>query len=332
MLVFSSSEALVMTDLRPDSGDEGAAIDVLMAAYNGEKYLSEQIESILRQSDRGWTLTVRDDCSTDGTLAIARDYAERHPDRIIAQERTQNTGSAKQNFLEMLLDSSAPYVMFSDDDDVWLDDKISVTLSKMRAMERDFGVDTPLLVHTDLTVADRNLTVTSRSMADSQQLDGGESRLSRLIVQNMVTGCTVMVNRPLADLVEGPFDGILMHDWWLAMVAAAFGRIGFVEAPTVLYRQHGRNAIGASNAKSASYNLSRSLDRDGTKKRLRDSFAQAGLFLEHFEQRLTAAQVEMLRAYTDIPRLGKLGRVRELRRHGFWKNTFVRRLGQVWFV
>ncbi len=321
-----------MTDLESGTRRERASIDILMAAYNGEGYVADQIESILRQSSPGWTLTVRDDCSTDRTFAIVREYAERHPDRIIAQQRAENSGSAKQNFLEMLLGSRAPYVMFSDDDDVWLDDKIAVTAAKMQAMERDFGVGTPLLVHTDLTVADRDLDVISPSMTHSQQLDGGESRLSRLIVQNMVTGCTVMVNRPLADLVEGSFDGILMHDWWLAMVAAAFGRIGFVEAPTVLYRQHGRNAIGASNAKSASYNLNRSLDRDGTKKRLRDSFAQAGLFLEHFEQRLSAAQVETLRAYTDIPHLGKLGRVRELRRHGFWKNTVVRRLGQVWFV
>ena len=261
-----------MADGDPEPSREPASIDVLMAAYNGEDYLAEQLDSILRQTHSGWRLTVRYDCSTDGTFAIARGYAERHPDRIVAGQREENSGSAKQNFLEMLLETRAPYVMFADHD-VWLDDKISVTLSKMQEMERRFGVDTPLLVHTDLTVAARDLAVISRSMADSQQLDGTEERLSRLIVQNMVTGCTAMVNRPLADLVSYPFDGILMHDWWLALIAGAFGRIGFVEVPTVLYRQHGKNVVGASDSKSVSYNVSRYLDRDGTAKRLKDSFS-----------------------------------------------------------
>jgi len=313
-------------------GTDGPTIDVLMAAHNGERFIGEQIESVLRQGSTGWRLTVRDDCSTDGTLAIVGDYAARHPDRIVAEERGENSGSAKQNFLEMLLRSEAPYVMLCDQDDVWLDDKIAVTLQRMAEMERRHGADTPLLVHSDLTVTDTALRVTARSMMAAQQLDGRESRLNRLVVQNTVTGCTVMVNRALVTMVREPFDRIVMHDWWLALIASAFGAIGFVDTPTALYRQHDTNAVGARPSRGLAYKVDRLLDREGITTALAESFAQAAVLLEHFEDRLSDVQVEMLRAYVTIPQLGKVGRLRVLRHYGFWKNTAVRRLGQVLYV
>lgn len=129
---------------QPPDGD-GASIDVLMATYNGERFIAEQIESILRQSHPDWKLTVRDDCSTDGTGAVVRDYARRHPDRIVAQQRGENSGSAEQNFFEMLLESTARYVMLCDQDDLWLDDKIALTVGRMAEMEHRFGADTAVL-------------------------------------------------------------------------------------------------------------------------------------------------------------------------------------------
>jgi len=187
-------------------------------------------------------------------------------------------------------------------------------------------------MHTDLTVTDASLRVTARSMMQAQQLDGRESRLARLVTQNTVTGCTVMVNRALVDMVRGPFDAVVMHDWWLAMIASAFGAIGFVDTPTVLYRQHEDNAVGARPSRSLEYKVNRLLDKEGVTRSLRDSFAQAEVFLERFEGRLSAEQAEMLRAFTSVPRLGKTGRLRVLRRYGFWKNTVVRRLGQILYV
>jgi len=311
---------------------DGAPIDVLMATYDGESFVGDQIESILRQSHPDWKLTVQDDCSTDGTGTVIRDYARQHPDRIVARERGSNSGSAKQNFFELLLASRARYVMLCDQDDVWLDDKIAVTLQRMMEMERRHGADTPLLVHSDLTVTDTALRVTARSMMAAQQLDGRESRLNRLVVQNTVTGCTVMVNRALVTMVREPFDRIVMHDWWLALIASAFGAIGFVDTPTALYRQHDTNAVGARPSRGLAYKVDRLLDREGITTALAESFAQAAVLLEHFEDRLSDVQVEMLRAYVTIPQLGKAGRLRTLRRHGFWKNTAVRRLGQVLYV
>lgn len=310
----------------------GHTIDILLATYNGERFIDAQIESVLRQNRTDWMLTVRDDCSTDGTLALVHDLARRHPGRITVQARPTASGSAKQNFLEMLTGSHAPYVMLCDHDDVWLEDKIALTAARMRELEHRFGADVPLLVHSDLIVTDAELQVLSPSMMDAQQLDGRESRLGRLIIQNVVTGCTVMVNRPLADMVREPFDEIVMHDWWLALIASAFGAIGFLERPTVLYRQHGTNTVGARPSRSLSYKMKRLLDKEGVTRSLADSYAQAEAFLGHFDAQLSQEQASMIRAYAAIPHLGKVGRLQTLRRNGFWKNTAVRRLGQVLYV
>jgi glycosyltransferase involved in cell wall biosynthesis len=302
-----------------------------MATYNGERFIADQIDSLLRQTETQWHLTIRDDRSTDRTHAIALEYARRHPERITVQQRETNSGSAKQNFLEMLGATRARHVMFCDHDDVWAEDKVAVTLTEMRAMEDRFGSDLPMLVHTDLTVTDSDLRVLEPSMMRAQQLDGTETRLPRLVAQNVVTGCTVMVNRALADLVRPPFDAIVMHDWWLAMIAAAVGRIAFLDAPTVLYRQHGANVVGARQSRTMSYKLARMRD-PGVAVALRDSVAQAAAFLDHFEERLSPEPVGMLRAYAALPRLGKLRRIGVLRRYGFWKNTLIRRLGQLLYV
>jgi glycosyltransferase involved in cell wall biosynthesis len=313
-------------------GPAGTRLEILMATRNGERYVAEQIRSILAQTDDGWTLTVRDDCSTDGTVRIVTDLEREHPDRIAVRRRETPSGSAARSFLEMIAASTADYVMLCDQDDVWAADKVAVTRAAMRRLETGTGQGTPLLVHTDLTVTDENLRVVAGSMMRAQQLDGAESRLTRLVVQNMVTGCTVMVNRPLLDLVREPFDGVVMHDWWLALIASALGEIGFVETPTVRYRQHEENAVGARPSRGLGYKVNRLLDAEGVRRSLNDAYPQAGAFLDLYADRLTADQVAVLTAFVGVPGLGKVGRLRVLRRHGLWKNTAARRLGQVLFV
>ena len=305
------------------------SLQILLGTYDGETYLTELLDSIVAQTHRGWSLTVRDDGSRDGTLAIAQDYARHHPERIVVTGRQSPSGSAARNFLELVAASTARYVMLADQDDVWLPDKIEVTLAAMRDLEARLGPGVPALVHTDLTVTDADLHVIERSMVRSQALDGDESRLGALVTQNPVTGCTVMVNRALADLVDPPFDGVAMHDWWLAVLAAAFGGLGFVDRPTVLYRQHGGNAVGARSARTLRYKVARALDRDGVVASLRDSYAQAEAFLEHYRDRLTVDQRALLEAAATMPRRGKLSRLRSLGRYGLWKNTLIKRVGQV---
>jgi len=303
-----------------------------MAAYQGGPYVAPQIDSILRQTHTDWVLRVRDDRSVDGTYEVARRYAAEHPGRVAAEQRATNSGSAHRNFLELLAGSAGQYVMLADDDDVWLEDKVAVTLREMRRIEAEAGPGVPVLVHTDLSVVDASLRVVAPSMAHSQRLAVRETRLERLLVQNSVTGCTVMVNRALAQMVHEPLDGIAMHDWWLALLAAAFGRIGYVATPTVLYRQHGGNTVGANDARSTRYLLGRALGGGETRARMHAASAQAAALLENHGERLTARQRAAVAACAGLGDRGKLGRLRDVARYGMWKNTALRRLGQVWFV
>jgi glycosyltransferase involved in cell wall biosynthesis len=221
-------------------------IDILLAAYNGEGFLKEQIESVLLQTCGGWRLLVRDDGSNDTTIDIVKDYAERFPERIkLISDNLGNLGVA-QNFGRLLEVSDAEYIMFCDQDDVWLQGKIELTLQAMKEAGKKYP-DTPLLVHTDLKIADANLNIAADSFwryAKIEPETGGELR--KIVYRNVVTGCTMMINR-LAKRAAVPIPPeARIHDWWIAMNAAKYGKIVSVRSPTVLYRQHSGNVIGAA--------------------------------------------------------------------------------------
>lgn len=303
-------------------------VEILLATHNGERWLAEQVRSIRGQTYRDWRLVLCDDASCDGTVALARELA-REDDRVVVREREAPAGSAARSFLDLVAASRGRYVMLADQDDVWLPGKVEQTLERMRALESRLGPDVPALVHTDVTVVDADLHVLEPSLVRSQALDAERTRLASIVTQNPVTGCTVMVNRALAGLVAPPFDGVAMHDWWLAVLAAAFGGIAFLDTPTVLYRQHGANTVGARSARTLRYKVARALDREGVVSSLRVSYAQAAAFLERYGDRLSAEQVALLTATATMPARGKLARFAALRRHGLWKNTLIKRVGQV---
>lgn len=305
-------------------------VDILMAVYNGARFVEEQVESILRQTYAEWTLIIQDDCSTDGTMELLEPYAQAHPGRIVLQRRNENSGAAYRNFYSMLPLAQHRYVMFCDHDDVWLPDKVEKTMGEMKRLERT-GADRPLLVHTDLMVVDERLESLSPSMVRQQKLNPNAS-FAQLLVQNAVTGCTVMVNRQLLDLIGCPPERSIMHDWWFALVAAAFGEIGYVDEPTIRYRQHGGNQVGAKDASSLQYNVDRLKDQRGAKKALYDTCIQAGEFLERYGDRLDPNRRALLTAYCSLPQRSKAGRITTLFRYGLWKNGLVRRLGQLAFI
>lgn len=170
-------------------------IAICMATYNGDNYLREQIDSILSQTNQNWVLFVRDDNSTDSTLQILQQYASLYQNKIVLiEDPSLAGGSAKQNFASILSwvskRYSFSYFMFSDQDDVWLDTKIEKSLQFMKDNESDRSV--PLLVHTDLTVVDRQLSVLDASFFHYRKLDPHQTKLCRLLVQNNVTGCTML--------------------------------------------------------------------------------------------------------------------------------------------
>lgn len=306
-------------------------IDILMAVYNGEKYLSQQIDSILAQSSRDWHLYICDDGSADRSYDIVLDYAQRYPEQITAQKNETPSGSACANFMGMLKKSKAEYVMFSDQDDFWLPDKVRLTFEKMKQMEQVYG-DCPLLVHTEMEIVDSELNRISPSFTRFQGLNPKCNTLNRLLCQNNVTGCTVMINRRLADLVkDAPAEDMLMHDWWIALAAAAFGQIGFVDKPLNQYRQHGGNQLGAVNNRSALGIRGILHDKGKTKTRIDITYQQGRNFLNYYADKLPYDKKGILEKYINISQKGKISRIYRLISHGFLKQSFMASVGQLMF-
>ncbi len=304
-------------------------IVILLAAYNGEKFLKDQIDSILAQTYTDWKLVVQDDCSTDSTYDIVLCYANKYPEKIVAVSRRENSGGAANNFFNMLRYADEDYMMFSDGDDIWLPEKLNITLDMMRKLEAKNGEDMPLLVHTDLKVVDSQLCEISGSLLKRQYLNCNNWQLNHLLAQNIVTGCTLMANRRLTEMIGAPPTHAAMHDWWFALTASAFGEIGFVKQPTVLYRQHGTNLVGAKNAKSINYYLRRLLSIRKTRRELRVTYQQAREFHERYGDDLDNHKAQMVKDFILLPKVSVLSRLRLLNRYDFWKSGFLRRCGQL---
>ena len=225
-------------------------IDILLTTYNGQAYLKEQIDSILAQSNQDWRLIIRDDGSSDNSVSIVEKYAAEYPDKIKLIIDSDGNLGANLNFGRLLEQANAGYIMFSDQDDVWLPNKIELTLNVMKATEQIYP-DKPVLIHTDLKVVDSDLNIIADSMWSYQKLSPeiGDD-LSKIMAQNVVTGCTMMINRKASDVSTPIPAEAIMYDWWIAMNVARYGKIVYLSAPSILYRQHSDNRIGAKEAKN----------------------------------------------------------------------------------
>lgn len=228
-------------------------IEILLATYNGDRFLREQIDSIMAQDYGNWRVLARDDGSSDSTVSILEEYAGRFPDRFHVLPASTGTGHPKWNFLRLMQASTAEYICFADQDDVWLPQKLTLTIQAMNRLKARYGKNRPLVAFTDLRVVNENLEVMADSLWKLHALNPRQiNHLARLIGQNVVTGSTVMANRRLVELALRMPKEADMHDSWIALVASAFGAGEAVAAQTVLYRQHGDNLLGAIEIKNTS--------------------------------------------------------------------------------
>jgi len=231
-----------------ESLGKGRKILILLAAYNGEEYLSEQIQSIQRQTIFTWTLLVRDDGSQDNSKDIIEEFAAKDSRIRLVDDEREGRGTTK-NFaalMQVALAEGADAIFFADQDDIWLPHKLSRQLKSLQEMEEQYSPGTPLLCYSDLEVVDEHLHQIHPSFMRYEKLrHEPDNPIHVLLTQNLVTGCSVVINRALLELATPIPTGITLHDWWLAICAAACGRIGYIDQPLVQYRQHSRNQIGA---------------------------------------------------------------------------------------
>ncbi|MCI1958140.1 MAG: glycosyltransferase family 2 protein [Clostridia bacterium] len=307
-------------------------ISILLASYNGEKYISQQIESVLNQTYRDFVLYINDDCSTDKTYEIAKAYETKYPEKIKVTQNQKNSGGAKYNFIDMMINHKDDYIMLCDQDDVWMPDKIKITLRKMHNIEMKSGEGKPILVHTDLKIVDEELNIISPSFKKFMCADYNKAKLNNLLIQNIITGCTVMYNRALSKLIKEPEGYIVMHDWWLAIIASAFGSIQHVDEATILYRQHGNNSIGVRNMRSIKFILTYMVRLKKIKKALADTYCQAEVFYRTYEKEISNKQKKLLKTYCMIPKKNKVAKIFTVFKLKTFKNGIVRNIGYILYI
>lgn len=224
-------------------------VDILLATYNGEKYLREQLDSLLVQTYKNIRIIISDDSSTDATKKILKEYEEKD-DRIIFYEQEKNLGVVL-NFEFLLKKVESNYYMFADQDDIWNDDKVEKSLKKLKETDAD-------LVFTDLQVVDDELNVINESYWD---LKGLRQKITQcnsfeaLYLNNYVTGCTILAkSETINKILPLPNTSkYVLHDYWTALIISQSGKIEYLDEATIKYRQHKNNRIG-SKKKSESLN------------------------------------------------------------------------------
>ena len=302
---------------------------ILLATHNGEKYLNVMIDSILSQDFREWRLILSDDASEDGTMDILRFYAEKYPEKITLYQSGQRFGNAKHHFMHLLEQfNEAEYLMFADQDDRWHANKVSATLRLMKQLEEKTNV--PVMVHTDLCVVDENLQCLNPSFMKYSNLDGSRLGVNTLLIQNVVTGCTMMLNRALVKKVAGTMvkSDILMHDWWIALVASTCGVTGFLNEATMDYRQHGENSVGAKDSHSARYILNRSVSGENYIA-IRNTFLQARALSEAFGKEMKPKDAALVAVYGEAADANFLKRRWMYIKYGIFKKGISRKIGQL---
>ena len=307
-------------------------IYILLSTYNGSKYLGEFLESLSSQNITDWVLMARDDGSSDDTKSILAAFAVANPRKVEIVPDNENLG-ASGSFGKLLSiavgKNECEYIMFADQDDVWLPDKISKTYAKMQALENRYGKDTPLLIHTDLKVVDVDLDIIDESFWHYQYLNPKYQKLHSLIMQNNITGCTMMINARLAKLVLPIPSQAIMHDWWIGLVAAKFGKIGYLDSPTILYRQHSSNDTGAkrfSYMEIAKKAFTLFQKKDIYTAHLDKNIAQASAFLDRYSDLLGDDDTRMLYDLLSLKNSSFIRKRQILFEHGLQKQGFVRNI------
>lgn len=218
-------------------------ITILLATYNSERFIKEQLDSILKQTYEDWKLVIRDDMSKDKTIDVITDYINLFPTKISLLDNRNESKGAYLNFIELLKSVESEYYMFCDHDDVWLPNKIELSIQRMQSIDNSH---LPVVVHTDMIVVDHELQQIHKSFWQYSRLLPDHVSFKELAVCNSVNGCTMLFNRKARDFALNHIAHATMHDMLVAQTTAAMnGIISAIKQPTVLYRQHPNNVVGA---------------------------------------------------------------------------------------
>ena len=322
-------------------------IEILLATYNGERFLPEQIESITSQSYTDYHILASDDNSSDCTFEILRSYESVLGEKITVVK--SNNHSAKENFYNLLDMADAEYIALCDQDDFWESDRLKKSLKAIQRLEKRYGKETPILVHSDLEIVDENLNSKNKKMSELTGISEAikyakkeskylytistEKSFSRYLVENNITGNTVIINKALLDIYKRP-EVSFMHDWWLGLIAFTFGKVGFLNECLVKYRQHENNELGAKNPLEL-HNI-----KKRNKQRIRENydcmFAQVEEFLRLYKDELGKSRSadtyfarKYLNAFANMKSKNRVSKIRDILKYSFFKSSKILTIGEM---
>ena len=297
-------------------------ITILLSTYGNSPFLPEFLNSLQQQTMKGFQLVYR----SDGIDSMPPECRTRLPGTTKLADETHY--GVVGSYGKLINDAPvSDYYMLADQDDIWHREKIEKTFAAMKQAEEKWGKETPILIHSDLRVVDSSLSCIAESMIRFQSLAPQKSTLRELLIQNNVTGCTVMFNQALRDLARIPSEAVC-HDWYLALIAAAFGKIIFVNEPLIDYRQHRDNVYGAVPRQKL---LKKLFQRQLLRKKLRATQKQAAAFGARFSGRLSPEQHRLVNAWAEhLHESSYMKRLFNAWRWGFRKNDLLRTLGMWW--
>lgn len=282
-------------------------VAILMSTYNGEQYLEEQIESILNQTYRECTLYIRDDGSKDHTADIIRKYAKNNQNIVFLNNKYRRNVGVFNSFMELLQKVDARYYFFCDQDDVWCKNKVEISLSLLK--ENEPG---PVCVFTDAEIVNKDLQPIRKMYAGNVWTD-----FFQLAFANCVTGCTMAFNDDLKGLIDFKhgLNNIYMHDWWLALLASHFGRLVYLNQPTLLYRQHGNNVVGGNKKNTIRHVIHRFGHMRGERLNVEHTVGLLTEFYLQYGFSFTGKEKEYLAAYAALRNASSFGNNLKLLAH-----------------
>lgn len=302
-----------------------AQVQVLLSTRNGEAWLPELLESLEQQTFSDWALLVRDDGSGDSTVKLLLEWQRKYPEKVVyLNPGVQHLGSTA-SFSHLVTVSSAPYLMFCDQDDIWFPEKMAIAYAAMSQLSDAHGEQVPLLVHSDLALVSENQRLIAGSFWGWRGFDVHQQKQDYLLT-NTVTGCATLFNRAAADKAFPVPEGVQYHDRWLGLVCAWFGVVEPLQQASLFYRQHKNNAVGAGLAGS------RHVSAGSIPGRVMNWSTQAELFLKQFGDELEVKDYCLIEALADLRHLKGWERRKHIVRHRLFKRGAVANLALLWFA
>lgn len=310
-------------------------IDIVIPTHNSSQWIDQFIESVLNQDNQNWQIITRDDGSTDDTAERMRSWAQRLGDKITIISNPDNVNCGPVGSYNILLGASRTnWIMLADPDDIWKPNKISATMKAMLKAEKTSGADKPIVIFTDAEVIDEHGQILASSYWKWSRLNPKLAVIfHRMIVESSALSSTMMVNRATLNLALPVMGSSAFQDWWLALVASAFGKIVYLSERTISYRRHSSNdsevPLTASSIGVVSNLFSA---RQRVEKLLRELAPQAAAFAVRFREQLPPSELAALEAASKLPSSKAIVRRLTIIRHGLWFASPIKNIGLLLFL